>query len=646
MLKPSNLCVQLFTRVKGQKQLPCNFKWEVEFVRVTNKVQRKALVCHPTAPVMLSADASPPCQHTFTLSNSADNCVVVEDQVPYQVDIQTASGMVTGTDLHVLITLTGDKSHFGVKALPTAAKYYEAGKTDTFTFMETNVDTPGAKLKIEVGTDAGFELNYDDWSMQSIKITNIQTSRWWEYFKQGDTIAFSNSNRWQELAPAKESSPGCPRNPNPQPGIIWPPCEGTTATCTAQCDVSQGYEQGPVTVICSNGAWGTPSAQCVKKVMTSCPSTSPAAQWTKPILTTPASIQISSCPDKYPVPAQGCLGAVRAAHPHWRFEFYDATMSLSRALAVQRTLERSDNTVSLGARPDWVIPDSSLAEKDDNYPATDAAITFMMDPRNFMNDGVKASDAGCCLEDSNGHTDMDNLGIFQFADQGYISGELIDAKDYVVAALASYLDKSYWTSWGSNIARATEFAEYICDAGIRNGVHPLLLAAKISQEGGLKDQELVSTLRDGFVCPDSGQPCSGQCLDPKFAPGCEGATCQPGAKVFNYCGIGAYTGGCNIQQGAAYAFKEGWSTEKAAIIGCAKFTFTDYICRGQDTYYLERWDLPGWVARPGKNGWPHQYASNIDAAHGKGMILGNIVRNYGFTNYPLKFKIPVYKEGA
>lgn len=104
--------------------------------------------------------------------------------------------------------------------------------------------------------------------------------------------------------------------------------------------------------------------------------------------------------------------------------------------------------------------------------------------------------------------------------------------------------------------------------------------------------------------------------------------------VYNMYGIAAYDS-CPITCGAEYAYKQGWFTPEAAIIGGAQYIASKYINNPtykQDTLYKMRWnpDNPG----------THQYATDIGWAVKQ---VTNIKRLYDLLDrYTLIFDIPVY----
>ncbi|GIO26925.1 glucosaminidase domain-containing protein [Ornithinibacillus bavariensis] len=105
--------------------------------------------------------------------------------------------------------------------------------------------------------------------------------------------------------------------------------------------------------------------------------------------------------------------------------------------------------------------------------------------------------------------------------------------------------------------------------------------------------------------------------------------------VYNFFGIGA-NDGCAVECGAQRAYKEGWFTVEAAIIGGAQFAKQNYIYSGQNTLYAMRWNPTALVT-----GNPtHQYATDVGWARKQ---VYYYERYYSSGNYNLRFDIPVYK---
>lgn len=109
-----------------------------------------------------------------------------------------------------------------------------------------------------------------------------------------------------------------------------------------------------------------------------------------------------------------------------------------------------------------------------------------------------------------------------------------------------------------------------------------------------------------------------------------------GIVVYNMFGIKAVDSD-PLGQGAAYAYKMGWTTPEKAIMGGAKFISDEYINNDvykQDTLYEMRWN----PASPGR----HQYATDIAWAAKQAIRMEKIYEC--FTNPAITFDIPIYRK--
>jgi beta-N-acetylglucosaminidase len=106
--------------------------------------------------------------------------------------------------------------------------------------------------------------------------------------------------------------------------------------------------------------------------------------------------------------------------------------------------------------------------------------------------------------------------------------------------------------------------------------------------------------------------------------------------VYNMFGIGARDED-PIRLGSEYAYKQGWFTPEAAIIGGTKWIAESYINNPsyrQDTLYKMRWN----PAFPGE----HQYATDIGWAIKQTRNTDLMLEIYQRNNVPLRFDIPIY----
>jgi len=103
--------------------------------------------------------------------------------------------------------------------------------------------------------------------------------------------------------------------------------------------------------------------------------------------------------------------------------------------------------------------------------------------------------------------------------------------------------------------------------------------------------------------------------------------------VYNMYGYGAIDSD-PLNGGAKYAFKNGWFTPEAAIIGGAKDIANNYVSSGQNTLYKMRWN-------PVSPGYP-QYATDVAWALAQ---TANISKIYdSLSNYVLVYDVPVYNS--
>ena len=95
-----------------------------------------------------------------------------------------------------------------------------------------------------------------------------------------------------------------------------------------------------------------------------------------------------------------------------------------------------------------------------------------------------------------------------------------------------------------------------------------------------------------------------------------------------------------IANGLAYAQKKGWTTLEASINGGIGFVADNYIKKGQNTLYLQKFNVTTNSGGPYSN----QYQQNIMAAQSEGNTLRVTYTNINSINSSHTFIIPVYKN--
>ena len=214
------------------------------------------------------------------------------------------------------------------------------------------------------------------------------------------------------------------------------------------------------------------------------------------------------------------------------------------------------------------------------YAANKTVIGYYLDPRNFLNDKQ----------------------VFMFETLSY------NPNYHTRLGIEKMLSSTFMTGY-ANSDHTKTYVDAFIDAAVKYNVSPYVLIARVIQEVGANGSTIVS----GTV------------------PGYEG--------YYNFYNINA-TGaqGEIITNGLKHAKAMGWNSPYAAIVGGGSFLADDYINQGQDTLYLQKWDL----IQP--NEGRHQYMQNIQAPSTESIKTYNGYNNVGLVNEGFTFLIPVFKN--
>ncbi|MGP7818557.1 PA14 domain-containing protein [Niallia sp. 01092] len=178
-------------------------------------------------------------------------------------------------------------------------------------------------------------------------------------------------------------------------------------------------------------------------------------------------------------------------------------------------------------------------------------------------------------------------------------------------------EKILWNK-GIFVGKAGAFMQ----AGATYGVNEIYLIAHSMLETGNGKSQLATGVTVSKV--------DGKDVEPKV--------------VYNMYGIGAYDSS-PLKSGSEYAYKQGWFTPEAAIIGGAKFigqTYINHPTYKQNTLFEMRWN-PSHSDRVdyGKMGGSHQYATDIGWASKQ---VNSMYYMYSLlSSYRMTFDIPTFK---
>lgn len=281
------------------------------------------------------------------------------------------------------------------------------------------------------------------------------------------------------------------------------------------------------------------------------------------------------------------LAALHAKYPNWTFQALSTGLDWNTVLdkemkngvnLVQSSADDSKKSTNSGAynwyTNKWTEYESGWVSVGRDY------LAYCMDPRNFLNE----------------------TNIFMFEDISYNSNQSLAGVQSIVAGTFMQGTKTY-----SNNNETIDYASSIYDIAQRSGVSSYHIASKIRQEQGAKGTSpLISGTYKGY----------------------EG--------YYNFFNFNAYgsTKDAIYVRGLKYAKKQGWSSRYLSILGGANKIKSDYINRGQNTIYLEKFNVSSLSAVG-----THQYMSNVSGAISEGQNVG---KGYTDKTQAFNFVIPVY----
>ncbi len=293
--------------------------------------------------------------------------------------------------------------------------------------------------------------------------------------------------------------------------------------------------------------------------------------------------------DIFPQSYWSYLDALKAAHPNWKFEALDTGLDWS--YVIDQEMYPTTNLVESNYYPSswldlenfnyktnsWVI-----ASAPDWVQANRQIVEAYMDPRNFLNEE----------------------NIFQFEKLTF------DGETQTESGVQAILKGTFMET--NRLENGMTYSQAFMQIAREVNVSPYHLASRVRQEQGAGNSPLISGTVAGY----------------------EG--------YYNYFNIEAsgVTMDEIVRNGLEEAKRNGWNTRYLALQGGASKVASNYITRGQDTLYLQKFDVD-----PQYNGmfW-HQYMQNLSAAESESLSMRKAYVNMGIVNSSFTFKIPVYQN--
>lgn len=291
------------------------------------------------------------------------------------------------------------------------------------------------------------------------------------------------------------------------------------------------------------------------------------------------------------------LEDLKARHPNWNFTLFYTGLDWNQVIKNETTAYHGRNVVPSSKGSSWICSSCGNTPKGGSSwrCASEVAVAYYMDPRNWLNDAY----------------------IFQFERLSYNGAiQTIDGVRQIISNVG-YMqgDAIYYTRTdGSQGVINKSYAQVIVEAAAAANISPYHLASRLKQEQG-----------GGSVASATARGTYGGYVG-----------------YYNFMNIGA-TGNSDgevISNGLSYAMSHGWTDPEISIRAGAEALASSYIGLGQDTLYLQKFDVDD---QDGNLYW-HQYMQNAAAAVNEGASVRSAYQSLGFMDNSIDFRIPVYEN--
>lgn len=292
------------------------------------------------------------------------------------------------------------------------------------------------------------------------------------------------------------------------------------------------------------------------------------------------------------------LRKLHEQHPKWIFTAQKLGVDWNTALKEECVVGR--NLVHSSALASWKSMEKGAYDFNGGYwygldgswvAASKEIIMYYMDPRNFLNDTY----------------------IFMFENQSYDPSYQTECGVKTILA-DTFMSGSYTCP---DTKKKYTYSQTFMDAAKKSGVSPYHLASRCRNEQGV-----------------NGAP---QSL----------GTVKGYENYFNFFDIQAYATstmtaaemGCKYAKTTNPTYLLPWTNQYKSIVGGSIFLGTGYITKGQDTLYLQKFDMVD-----GGNGlYYHQYMTCVFGQANEAISLKNAY-SQDILNSAMEFKIPVYNN--
>ena len=294
----------------------------------------------------------------------------------------------------------------------------------------------------------------------------------------------------------------------------------------------------------------------------------------------------------FPLSYQQALLTLKEQHPNWIFVPLRTGLNWNQAVLAENSQDRS---LLHSSQASHLLTGIFKQDPAWSYP-TNGVLAYYLDPRNFLTENY----------------------IFQFEFLSYNQNYHTEAAVQGILQ-GTFMDHTLHGAIPGDESNRT-YAQAFCQIAQELKVSPFHLASRVRQEQGVGG---TSSLISGTYKTETVDYCG----------------------VYNYFNIGASSNGQggskDIEAGLKKAQEMGWTTRYLSLRGGANIITQNYIQKGQNTLYLQKFN----VNRASANGvYKHQYMQNIKAPSDEATSIRKAYATTGCLDCPFVFSIPVYED--
>ena len=306
----------------------------------------------------------------------------------------------------------------------------------------------------------------------------------------------------------------------------------------------------------------------------------------------------------FPESYKQSLRALHSAYPYWQFKAYKTGLDWNTAVTEEsktgvnlisnarakawKSTEKDAYDASTGK---WKVFDGSTW-----VAASKAAVAYFMDPRNYLND----------------------RSIYMFELLEYQSQYQTKSGVNTILSNTPFYNKKFsYTDVNTGAAKTMYYVTAFMEAAKISKASPYHLASRVKQEV-VTSATTTSTAVTGTV------------------------SSYPG--IYNFYNIGATSSSTPVLNGLKWAsdkkagtYLRPWTDPYRSIVGGAQYISSGYIAKGQNTCYLEKFNVTSYKR------YSHQYMTNVEAAYEESIKTKKAYAGM-MDKSPLVFSIPVYEN--